>query len=203
MRTKTVAVGVVASLLLLGGGAAAVAVGANPLAGGEEDGVEEAELAGFERTQPFCVDERPTNSSTEARSIPGGEQLVVNDTIAVASPDSDVRADLRTIGPDRHVLALSRERGDAAADCDLAIRYEATVNLSTDVGYTLLVTYDRELVASFWSEPGAAGGSRSAGGAEARPGTDAASSSSASDGASGGASASGSADASSASESDA
>lgn len=198
MRTETMAVGVLAGLLVLGGGAAAVAVGANPLGGSGADGLEEAELAGFERTAPFCVDERQTNSSTEARSIPGGEQVIVNDTVAVESPESDVRADVRTFGPDRHVLELSRERGDAAADCELAIRYEATVNLSTDVGYTVLVTEDRELVGSVWSEPGAAGASRSAGGAEARPGSRASGSNGSS-----GATGVGSAGGSSAAESDA
>lgn len=188
MRTETMVVGLLAGLLVVGGGAA-VAVGANPLAANEDRGIEDAELASFDRTQPFCVDERPTNASTEARSVPGGTQLIVNDTMAVGAPDGDLTADLRTIGPKRHVLALSRVQGDDDADCDLAIRYEATVNLTAEQGYTLLRTEDRVLTGTYWSEPGAAGASQSAGGAEARPESNAsgASGTSAADGASEGA----------------
>lgn len=149
------AVGLVLGAVL----AAAVVVGVagfDSVGGDLDDG--EAELADFEATEPYCGDRsRQSGSSLTTPRVGPGETLVVNSTIPLAGPESGVDGRVRSWGPERFELEVSREPGDVAGDCEYEARFFATVSFPLD-DWTLLVTYDGVLVSGHWRE-GNGGGS--------------------------------------------
>lgn len=150
------------ALLVAGTAVAATQLGfAGVGLGGDGAAFEESGLASFVATDPTCADALSDNSSTVARPADGGTRVSINDTVAVETRDSRVDADFREVGPGRYVLDVARRPGDEPADCRLEVRYDATLNLTESTGYTVVLTYDDELKGVQWSDPGAAGASRS------------------------------------------
>lgn len=150
------AVGLVLGAVLAGVVVVGVAGFGSLTSGGFDDG--EAELVEFETTEPYCGDRsRQSGSSLTTPRAGPGETLVVNSTIPVAGPESGVDARVRSWGPKRFELEVTREPGDVAGDCDYEARFFATVSFPVD-DWTLLVTYDDVLVSGHWRE-GNGGGS--------------------------------------------
>lgn len=167
----------VASLGLLAVAVLLVLAGPTIL-GDETGGINEARLADFETVETYCGAPNATGGGTLSKDVPGGQRLFVNETISVPGPDAQIDARLDSWGPGRHTLALTRVPGNAsgeratdrnatetnetatpaAEDCDYVRQYNATVEFARDTDWTLLITYDGELVGAHWHE-GESGGS--------------------------------------------
>lgn len=162
MNQTRLAVTVVILAVVAGGGVLAVsATGIGPFASG--DNFERPELASFETIGPACVGPWADNSSTVSQSAGGGTQLSINETIPVASRNATLDPSFNDLGPGRYHLDVERRDGGGSADCRLAMRYNATLNLTESNGYTVVVTYDGQLKQVQWSEPNAAGVSKRVG----------------------------------------
>lgn len=127
--------------------------------GGGAPAFEETELASFETAEPICGDIRSDNSSSTSRPVAGGRAFSINTTIPVRSTETTLNARLDKLGPHRYRLAIEREGGSGVPTCYLETRYNATLNITDDETdrYTLLVTYDDILVASYAADPGRSG----------------------------------------------
>lgn len=145
-------------------GAATVAVGTTPpLQFGDEDpAFEETSLHTFEPIDTRCAAERTEPDATVSRPVPGGRRVHINQTIDVDAHDTTLSASLDRFGPGRYVLDVARDPGAADANCDLSVRYNATLNVSTPDDFTLVVTHDDRLVGTYFSDADASGGSGSA-----------------------------------------
>lgn len=211
--------------LALVGAAVSIAFASPTLFGGESDGITDASLASFETTEPYCGDPNTTTGSTLTRDVTGGQALVINETIPVASNETEVTAEFDTIGTQRYILEISRETPEptatptatptptptpmptqtadnrttanatttnqepvtgtngtataasngtvtegteqgaemnrttatptsteTATECYLEVGYNASIALANPDDYTVLVTYDGELVGAYWRE---------------------------------------------------
>lgn len=150
-RAGLLVVGVLVGLAL-----AAVLVGVSQF-DGSGGGLQEAELADFETNGPYCGDPNGTSGSslTTSRSGPGAT-FVVNSTIPVAGPDSEVDASVDTWGQRRHTLKLNREPATRDERCPYEVRFFATVDLPSD-DWTLLVTYEDVLVGGHYGDESGGG----------------------------------------------
>ena len=95
--------------LVLVGAAVALALSSPALFGEPADGVEDANLASFETTEPFCGDPNASSGSALSHEVRGGEALVLNESIPVATNDTTVSGTLEQFGPERYVLQITRE----------------------------------------------------------------------------------------------
>ena len=101
--------------LVLVGAAVALAYSAPAFLGDGAGGVGDASLASFETSQPYCGDPNTTSGSAFSRDIAGGQALVINDTVPVASNDTRVSATLEEFGPERYILQVTRETPERTA----------------------------------------------------------------------------------------
>lgn len=162
MNKTRLAISVVILAAVVGGTVVAVsATGIGPFA--SDNGFERPELASFETTGPACVGPWADNSSTVSQPAEGGTRLIINETIPVASRNTTLDPSFDDLGPGRYHLDVERRHSAGSADCRLAMRYNATLNLTESNGYTVVITYDGQLKQVQWSEPNAAGVSKQVG----------------------------------------
>lgn len=95
--------------LVLVGAAVALAYSSPAAFGGESDGIGGASLASFETTDVYCGDPNSTSGSAFSHDINGGEALVLNQSVPVATNGTTVSGSLEEFGPQRYVLAITRE----------------------------------------------------------------------------------------------
>lgn len=95
--------------LVLVGAAVALAYSSPAAFGGDSDGIGDASLASFETTDTYCGDPNSTSGSTVSHDINGGEALVLNQSIPVATNDTEVSGSLDNFGPQRYILQVTRE----------------------------------------------------------------------------------------------
>lgn len=162
--------------LVLVGAAVSLALTTPSLFGGRPDDVADASLASFETSEPYCGDPDRTTGSSVSHDVTGGEAIVINKTIPVATNDTAVNATLAEFGPQRYILEVTREtpngttapstadsaatvaNGSTAQECHPQVGYNASIHVGQPDEYTVLVTYDDELVSAYWRE-GSDGGS--------------------------------------------
>ena len=162
--------------LVLVGAAVSVALTTPSLLGGQSDDVADASLASFETTEPYCGEPDRATGSSLSHDVTGGEAIVINKTIPVATNDTVVNASLTEFGPQRYILEVTREtpnrttasetvdtaavptNGSAAQGCYLEVGYNASIHVGQPSEYTVLITYDDELVSAYWND-GSDGGS--------------------------------------------
>jgi len=95
--------------LLLVGAAVALAYTSPAAFGGDSEGIGGATLASFEATDVYCGDPNTTSGSAVSQDISGGEALVLDRSLPVASNDTTVSASLEEFGPDRYLLEITSE----------------------------------------------------------------------------------------------
>lgn len=151
------------------------------IVGDGAEGIQQTRLVDFEATEPYCGDLNATAGSSVSEDVTGGERLHVNDTVPVAGPDAVLREHFESWGPGRHTLALTSvvenetetptatPAGDAppggqgsptvtpTEECTYVVRYNATVEFARESDWTLLTTYEGELVSAYWRDDVASG----------------------------------------------
>lgn len=119
--------------------------------------INETEVTSLETRAPRCGTHRSSNSSTAVQPADGGHRISINDTVPVATRDSELTADVAEVADNRYVLDLRRTAGTRSADCYLETRFDVTVTVPQRDDYTLLVTVDGTRIQRLVSEPGGSG----------------------------------------------
>ncbi|SFR98344.1 hypothetical protein SAMN05216559_2016 [Halomicrobium zhouii] len=99
--------------LVLVGAAVALALSFPAAFGGDSEGIGGATLASFETTDVYCGDPNTTSGSAVREDISGGEALVLNRSLPVASNDTTVSASFEEFGPQRYLLEITSETPEA------------------------------------------------------------------------------------------
>lgn len=168
MRTPTL----LASLAIIAVASIAIGVAAGGVPGvalpwestaPEGPRITETELHDFTATEPTCSNPHTGNESVVSHALPGGRRLSFQDNVTVAKRGTNLTARFEKIAPRRYHLALERRPAGESTDCNLELRYNATMNVSTPDSYTIVVTVDGKLETVLWSTPHAAGSNESGG----------------------------------------
>lgn len=99
--------------LVLVGAAVALAYSSPAVFGDDSDGVSDANLASFETTDTYCGDPNTTSGSAVSQDVDGGEALVLNQSLPVATNDTEVSGSLEDFGPQRYILQITSETPEA------------------------------------------------------------------------------------------
>lgn len=124
---------------------------------GPDPGDARARIVSFEHSPPHCDTHRTGNSSTSVDRADGSVNVTVSEEVPVASPASDLEADLQPIGTGRYLLAIVERPGDDPGQCYYEVDYTVTLSIPRAREYTVMITHYGYLAAVTYSSPGEGG----------------------------------------------